>query len=262
MNRMKTALTMGMILAATGLARAGTVSATPAAVKAPANKAATASPSATGAAPAAKHDETSAQLIARLPGTASTETLDKLNAAIFVAGRELKLAQLKRDIAKAREAEKAAKDGKPAQFQPGGARPGFPFAAPGQFGRTEVKPATATPKTVQYPTVESIVGFNGNLEAMMIMPDGHIIRVRQGDTIQDGFKVVSISPAGVRVQHAKSIVMLTFGPPEPISEDENSSSTAPQASGFPSGTPTAGVTGPGAPPFPPRPGSTGGGSSD
>lgn len=253
MNRMTPALTMGLILAATGLARAGSMSATPAAAK-------TASKSVSGTAQVAKHDETSAQLIAKLPGTASTETLDKLNSAIFVAGRELKLAQLKRDIAKAREAEKAAKEGKAAQAPSGIGQPGIPFAAPGQFGPAAVRPAAVAPKAIQYPTVESIVGFNGNLEAMMIMPDGHIIRVRQGDSIQDGFKVVSISAEGVKVQHAKSIVMLTFGPPEPISADEGTSRTATQADSLPPSAMAPGAAGPGAPPIPPRPGSGGGGS--
>lgn len=267
MTRMMTALSMGLILAATGVACAATPANTgdtatvhPAA--APAHALSVKPVAARTPAPGSVQDH----LLAKLPGTVPNKVLDKLNNAIFVAGKELKLAQLRRDIAKAEEAAKQAKEGKSSssqqnQFQdePGfqhfGVAPAFP-------------PQSVTPKqpkhtaSVQYPTVRSIVGFNGDLDATMVMPDGHVIRVGKGDEIQGGFKVTSISASGVRVRHGKAVVLLTFGAPETISTGGSGEIMPDTMPNVP--PPSASNNGhePGAPKIPPPPGSVGAGSGN
>lgn len=112
------------------------------------------------------------------------------------------------------------------------------------------------------PTVGGIEGVNGKLQATVVMDNGHVSEVVQGDQLPNGMRVVSIRPDGVVVQRAdKKQVRLKpvadagreAGFPAEVNVPLPPTLPSPQAMSNPPAmsTPQAMPT---LPPMPPRPG--------
>lgn len=68
--------------------------------------------------------------------------------------------------------------------------------------RADIDRYSTTARESAMPTVTGIDGLGDKLQATVLMENGHMADVRQGDTLPNGMKVVSIREDGVTVQTA------------------------------------------------------------
>ncbi len=159
------------------------------------------------------------------PGAMSISTVNQYNTDIIALKYESQIADLNAQIEKAKEdyadslrKEKLISEGKDPNGQtnsPSGSiqRPMMPMIQPiiNQNPKSSDQPQEPQQQKIQFPTVSSIWGVNGQMIATMILPNGHPVQATVGEDLGGGMVVDSIDGNGVVVEYEGVKQLLSFG---------------------------------------------------